>query len=491
VAVVIAVELSGPNRRPVRCSTHLALVTTATLAAFAAFAAPLAGAPEERRGPGCPRAPIVSAADPVGNVPELRSENGRLDVTLRMGPGRARMGTRTARGWLYEGGLPGPVLRVCPGDLLRVRIVNRLPQPTNLHVHGLHVSPLGRGDNVLREVPPGASAQYEYRIPRDHPGGVNWYHPHRHELTDPQVYKGLAGMLVVDDRRLDDLPGLRGVPERLQDQQAIQLDGDVVADRSKVSDLRQRVLVNGRLRPTFRVRPGELQRWRLVNASADASVRLRLRGGGELTAIATDGNTLARPQRHGTFYLGPGQRVELLVRGPARGRRVTLETTRFRQPFENTIRQALVTMVGSGPAARPARAPRRLLAFRDLSRLRVDRRRTVTFESDFPRFLVNGRQFDHHRVDQVLRLGRLEEWRIVNRSNEWHSFHLHQDPVQVVAWGRRPARRIGYQDTVPIPPRETVTVRIRPRDFTGLRVFHCHLLGHEDGGMMSLVDVTR
>src|SRR5687768_9691082 len=121
----------------------------------------------------------------------MRSENGLLRVRLAAAEGPLTIGGRRATAYGYNGSLPGPTLRLRPGDRLQVELVNRLESPTNLHVHGLLVSPAGNGDNVFVTVQPGQTFAYDYRLPEDHPPGVYWYHPHHHPLVADQVFGGL------------------------------------------------------------------------------------------------------------------------------------------------------------------------------------------------------------------------------------------------------------------------------------------------------------
>ena len=131
--------------------------------------------------------------------PELRSADGRLQLTLDAAPGQVELGGRRAGALCYNGTVPGPTLRLRPGDELTIRLVNSLDEPTNLHVHGLHVSPQANGDNVFVAVRPGEGFDYSYRLPPDHPPGVYWYHPHHHGMVAGQIFAGLFGAIIVED----------------------------------------------------------------------------------------------------------------------------------------------------------------------------------------------------------------------------------------------------------------------------------------------------
>lgn len=435
----------------------------------------------------CPKAPVRQIRDGFPEPKVLRSHDGRLSLTLHAGPAKAFISRPGVRSNLWNGQYPAPTIRVCPGDTLRVKLVNDLKQPTNLHLHGMHVSPKGHSDNILVSIPPGGSRQYEYHIPRDQTPGMYWYHPHRHMFTDQQVFSGMAGMLIVEGSSFDDLPGIAGVPERTIAIQEDQIAHGAVVSPDKATDKGIRMLVNGHLRPTIPIAPGQIQRWRIVNASADRFVRLRIPGQ-KLYVLAEDGNPLRAASPHTQLLISPGARREVLVRGTTRSTR--LETLAFRQPFENTRRQVLADVVAQGAPVQGRTMPDLLEPRPDLRTAHIDRRRVIHFESDFPRFLIDHKTFDPHRVDQTMKLGSTEEWEIRNDSGEWHVFHIHVNPFQVVKVNGRPVDHVDYEDDVPISPRGSVTLRMRFTDFTGRFVIHCHLLSHEDGGMMSLVQVV-
>ncbi|MBJ7329252.1 MAG: multicopper oxidase family protein [Solirubrobacteraceae bacterium] len=441
---------------------------------------------------GCPATRGQAINDGFFQPAERRSENGVLSTTLKMSKDRAYIAKPNIASTLFEKSYPGPTLRVCQGDTLRIKLINDTKQPTNLHVHGLHVSPLGHGDNVLLDIKPGQSWQYEYKIPHDHPPGTYWYHPHRHGYTEPQVWAGMAGMLIVEGKGWDDLPGIAGARERNLVVMANQLKGDGVMNVDNATNSGVRMLINGRLRPKIDLAPGEVQRWRILNASADYFVKLRIPGQ-KLNVISSDGNALRKTSAEDDVLLGGGERVEILVKGTSAPAR--LETAAFKQQFLNT-REAVLADINPVAPTTEGSVPENLVPFEDLRRQKVDRKRTITYSrrkvGSQLEFLVNGKQFGHHRVDQTMKLNDLEEWTIKNHTNEWHSFHIHINPFQVTKINGKAVDRESYEDTVPIPPNDgSVTLRQRYRTYTGQFVFHCHILGHEDGGMMSLVEIKK
>jgi suppressor of ftsI len=231
---------------------------------------------------------------PFREPPSVASHAGVLAVTLRAQRATIDIGGQQAVTELYEGSYAPPTLRVRPGDVIRLRLANQLDQPTNLHTHGLHVSPSGNSDNVFLTVPPGQAQAFEFRIPGNHPSGLFWYHPHTHHFYNEQVRNGMSGALIVEGL-LDSFPGLRGIRERVMLLKDIQLKAGKVADRS-IGDHTIRT-VNGLVDPTLDLHPGQTELWRIGNVGANLYYRLRL-DGHRLYQVARDEKP-ARARRPG------------------------------------------------------------------------------------------------------------------------------------------------------------------------------------------------
>ena len=462
--------------------------------------------------------------------PEVRaSRDGLLDTTLAASVMSLSLAGQMATVSVYEGSFPGPNLRVRPGDRLQIDLVNTLnalpsglPQnspficspvsgpghasnseqattcDTNLHLHGLHVSPEGNGDNVFLTVRAGESFQYEYQIPENHPGGLYWYHPHLHGTVTNQVFGGMAGPIIIEGD-IDALPGIAGVPERLLVLQATQLypDGSVVdiVDVPPAGPSMQKQyqrLVNGQMNPTLTMRPGETQRWRILNASANVTYLLNL-DGHQLHQIAKDGNTLNETWTRNAINLAPGERVEVLVQAGVAGN-YALRTLPISTGFTTQKDATLATLVVDGSPMTPEPLPTTLLPVEDLSTADITAHRRFTFQNGtfppLPRdasFWINNQAFDETRDDAVVRLNTTEEWVIRNASGTWHPFHIHVNDYQVVAVNGQPVPVRYHEDTTGIPPFGEITMRTRFLDFPGRWVFHCHILLHEDHGMMGTV----
>jgi FtsP/CotA-like multicopper oxidase with cupredoxin domain len=430
---------------------------------------------------------------PLREPPELRSHNGVLRATLSVDETVVDVAGGRVRGKAYRRSFPGPTLRVRPGDTLELRVVNRMGEPTNVHEHGLHVSPIGISDNALRTMPARSSNSVRVRIPRDMAPGTYWYHSHLHGLTEEQVFSGLAGVIIVDGL-VHRLPtALRTVPEHLIALKDLQVRDGAIVDHNIDSGAPTTRTVNGQVDPVLRVRTNRTQLLRLANISADIWYRLAL-DGARFRVIAEDANPVGEVWAARALVLPPGKRYDVLVRWPRPGtyRLLTLPMSTGTDGDAYPGRRLATIEVG-GPRAPDAPLPRSLAPLPRLAQAHVDRVRHLTFSEDEPRnrFFIDGRRFDATRVDQVVRLGATEEWVIRNTSRELHPFHLHVDDFQVIAVDGRPYHARSLQDTVTLPIGGTVRIRMRFRDYTGAFVYHCHILAHEDAGMMGIVDVTR
>ncbi len=420
----------------------------------------------------------------------IASRQGALSATLTAGESPVSIGNQRVTAAVYNGTYVPPTLRVRPGDVMRLRLVNGLGDPTNLHLHGLAVSPLGTSDNVFLHAPPAGAQDYEIRIPSNHAPGLYWYHPHPHGHSDDQVRNGMSGALVVEGL-LDPFPALRAVKERLLLLKDVQIeDGRVVHLGIGAHTIRT---VNGLINPTLVLHPGETELWRIGNVGADLYYELTL-DGLPFYEVARDGHRVSRLVPKRALLLEPGAREEVLVQAPGPGT-YTLRTAAFDTgPEGNHYPGAtLATVRIEGAALPPLALPERLLPVPDLRR-HITGRRTIVFSEadDGNTFFVDGRTFDPSRTDTRVQLGAVEEWTIRNESGELHDFHIHQTHFQVTEVNGVPQPFVGYQDIVNLPVHGAVKVVIPFTDpvIVGTFVYHCHLLSHEDRGMMATIVVT-
>jgi FtsP/CotA-like multicopper oxidase with cupredoxin domain len=457
-----------------------------------------------------------SAGGTAGSVfaspEELRSASGRLQVDLVAGSAQLPWGAGTRYALTYNGSVPGPTLRVRPGDTIALTLRNDLDAPTNLHTHGLHVSPSGTSDNILVMIEPGAAHDYEYVISPGHPSGTFWYHPLHHGNVAAQVSGGLCGVIVVEDD-LDDQPALADTNERV-----LVLSDPVIGPDVGVLSVSQAVqkqgregdvvLVNGQLRPVITATTGTTERWRIVNASASRYYRLSV-SLDTMHLVASDHGRLAKPQAVDQLDLAPGQRAEVLVRLDQPGR-VVLRTevvaragmgmhggTGMGGGMGSTTQSAgstieLLTLEVGGPFKASPALPTSLRAYDPIEALTVDRTRDVTLGAmgmGVGAFTIDGKTFAEDRVDTTVAIDTIEDWVITNASMMDHPFHLHVWPFRVVERSGAAVPDPGWRDTVNVPAGESVTVRVVFHDFTGIAVYHCHILDHEDLGMMGVIQV--
>jgi FtsP/CotA-like multicopper oxidase with cupredoxin domain len=432
-----------------------------------------------------------TTGEPLREPTVRTSSDGVLETTLRAAVVPTTAGGRPVTAYAYEGEFPGPTLRLRPGDVLKVKLVNDLDACTNIHTHGFHVSPKDNSDNIFLMIDPGTSFDYEYQIPDNHPPGTFWYHPHCHGTTAVQTNGGMAGVIIIEGS-LDDVEGIKGLTERTLALTATQFDGDgnvVHYDSQSAASLQR--FVNGQLQPVIDIKPGETQRWRIANISADTFFLLALEAH-TLYDIASDGNPYNQPVPQSQILLAPAERTEVLVQASTTPGNYQLRTLLWGPDYQSSPDELLATMVISGDAVDPSPIPETLIPFEDLRGLPVDNTRVTVFEEPGPPLYlaIDGKHFDPDRVDQTVKLGALEEWVVRNTSSHWHPFHIHVNDFQVISLNGEPVPAHGWQDTVALPPDSETIIRMRFDDFDGKFVYHCHILGHEDFGMMAVVEVV-
>lgn len=435
----------------------------------------------------------------------LRSADGLLRVDLVAARQEIEVAGRQAQVLTYNATLPGPTWRVRAGDRIEVRLANDLDGPTNLHTHGLLVSPEGNGDNPFVSVAPGEAFDYRFDLPTDHPGGVYWYHPHHHGTVADQVSGGLYGTIVVEPDD-DALPVDR---ERTLVVSDISLTPDGRLARPSPAEVMMgregtSILVNGQLLPTISAATGERERWRVVNACTSRYLRLAIPGQ-RVELLGVDSGHEPLPRSVEDVLLAPGNRADLLVTMTTAGSDELLTLGHDRAG-------GMMTMMGaadlSGPAtlatlavregsgwAGPAQVPSRVVD-PDLRDRAVDAVREISFTMSMQAMMggaagamgFDGKSFDADRTDQRVEAGAVESWTIRNPTPLDHPFHLHVRPMQVVETDGRPVAVPTWRDVVDVPAQGEVRVLVDFSRHPGRSVYHCHVLDHEDAGMMATVE---
>jgi FtsP/CotA-like multicopper oxidase with cupredoxin domain len=453
-------------------------------------------------------------------VDEIRVLSGEPTRAWRF-TGRVVRGAAHALGFL-DGSRHIPVIRVRRGQKLRINFTNRLPEDSIVHWHGLHIVQRMDG-HPMYAIGPGKKFVYEFLV--DNRAGTYWFHPHPHGRTGYQVYHGLAGLFLIGDDEEDAarLPGGEfDLPLVIQDRtldarnQLVYLGGGM-RDRM-MGFAGQRVLVNGAAeyrRTVMRT----AHRLRLFNGSNSTLYRLRWSNGDPFTVIGTDGGLLERPLTREYLTLAVAERIDVWVdfSGRQPGEELALLAGSYSPMLDNITsgQSGAQVLPGGRPiarfriaggAARKSVLPERLSSF---PALRLDE----AFNRDLPRSfelsmmrgqaMLNGRAFDRMdevAADETVKLGSTEVWEFANNApfgmRMAHPIHIHNLQFRILERIRteRPGgvqldlsagfTDDGMKDVVLVMPGERVRVLMKFENYTGLYLYHCHILEHEDLGMM-------
>lgn len=460
-------------------------------------------------------------------LPPVRRSR-RVDLVER--PALVRVlphGPRTPM-WTFDGTYPGPTIRRPAGSASTVVVVNRLPKragSTTMHLHGGHHASKydGQPDSYL--VRHGKRRVYRFSLREQGkpvPGEFLWYHDHRMGETVRNNWRGLQGMFIIDDprERALHLPtGRHDVPLMVSDRSFTRnnrLTGirrpTMVMDHGTMAwtgqfappgdgSVGSQILVNGRFAPYFKV-TATRYRLRLLNSSAMSAYQFALSDGRPLVQIGTGASLLPRPVVQQSILLGPGQRADVIVDFHREsGRRVQLLSIPRTVPGPHggtgTRVGALMEFRVGKNAPDRSRIPAQLLA---PPRLRVPAKVSKTWvfglshtRSGASYWSINGRAYDPKRIDYKVKLGSVQRWRFRNTSTMTHWVHLHEEQWHLVSRDGKapPPDERGLTDTWRLDPGEVIEVAARFTDYTGVFMLHCHMLDHEDHGMMAQFEVVR
>jgi blue copper oxidase len=432
--------------------------------------------------------------------------DGRDDGTgtrvfdLRVAAGRTELlpGTLTDT-WGINGPYLGPTLRASRGDRVRIDVTNGTAEDTTLHWHGMHLPAVMDG-GPLQPIAPGATWSPTWTI--DQPAATLWYHPHPHGRTADQVRRGAAGLFLLDDPGaaaldLPDRYGVDDVPVIIQDR-SFGADGSFGGDGFLSGDgqVGDEILVNGTWGPVFEATTTRV-RLRLLNASNTRVYHLGFADGRGYDVIGTDSGLLPAPVRTARVEVAPGERVEVVVdvrpgddavlrsfpgdlgngfvEQRADGGDDTMDILRLRGAATLTPSPPLPPSLVPAPAATaPAGAPVRSFRFSGTA--------------------INGRDMDLHRADAVATVDTDEVWD-VSATSGLHVFHLHDVRFRVIDIDGAPPPPLlgGWKDTLRLVPDRRFRLLVRFEDYADPDhgyMFHCHVLAHEDAGMMGQVVVV-
>jgi len=428
---------------------------------------------------------------PLHHPQEFKSVNGILDATLEATEQKIHLGNATVNATVYNNEYAGPVLRVHPGDTMKIKLINHATRPMNIHYHGLESSPLDNHDNIHISVKPGETFNYEITIPTFQPPGLYWYHDHTHGISERNVMEGLSGPLLVEGFT-DRFPSLAGVKEQIMVLKDYEFDDskDPVIGDYYHNNIQS---INAQTFSKITMQTGETQLWYINNQSANLYFHLSLKGH-KFRIIGIDGRPKLTETQADTLDIPPAVRMEVLVdAGEAGTYDLMSEKVLTGSGESRTLSRKLAKVVVSGEPIKPIAPLTDFPAQKDLRDAAIDESRTITFSqaNDGKDYFVNGRRFNAKRIDMRIPLGNTEEWTIKNDSDDMHIFHIHQVSFQITEIDGKPQPFDGFVDNVRVPERSSVKIIIPFTNplIVGQFVVHCHVLKHEDNGMMSHIEV--
>jgi FtsP/CotA-like multicopper oxidase with cupredoxin domain len=418
---------------------------------------------------------------------DLTAQSGTTDFSTGASPSASATETMG-----FNGSFLGPTLRAKRGEKVAVNFSNELERTTSVHWHGMHL-PAAMDGGPHQEVAPGGTWRPAWEI--DQPGATLWYHPHPHGETEDQVYRGLAGMFILDDEdtaasRVPSEYGVDDIPVIVQDKQFTE-DGQLTLqhDGNEIGLLGSTVMVNGTIGAHHKVTT-EKVRLRLLNGSTARIYNFGFEDGRPFQLVATDGGLLRSPLEQRAIQLSPGERAEIVV-DMEPGTTVMLRSSEpdlgaVAAPFAfgaNDSFDVLELRAPGGLAPSSAVSP----TLSEFGADEFDASVTRSFELEGRK--INGLTMDMGRIDEAVTVGATEVWEVRNKNLFPHNFHIHDVQFQILSIDGEapPAHLAGRKDTVYLSPQKTYRLIMTFEDYADPQVpymFHCHLLLHEDEGMM-------
>ncbi len=394
---------------------------------------------------------------------------------------------------------PCPTIRVQKGDDFSVLFENQYTEEATIHWHGLLVPELMDGqpkDAIL----PGNS--YTYSFPVFQRAGTYFYHSHAHHLTAKHVYKGYAGFFIVeDDNELQyGLPtGEYDIPLLIQDRHSIyqpQFNYSPSNMDRMLGYLGDVPLVNGTPEAFFEVQR-TLYRFRLLNGSNARVYKIAFSDNSPFWVVATDGGLKDEAVQMDSVFLSPGERLDILFDflTYSVGNSVTLITQSFSGIGNQGTQMDLLRFDIIGDLTSGGIVPQNLAAINYYDINDITGTRTFTLSQGMMgngMHRINGLTYDMNRIDENIPFDKLEEWKFINNTNNFHPMHVHGVMFQV--YSRNGNTNLspndkGWKDTVLVNPNETVQTLVRFNDYSGIYLLHCHNLEHEDDGMMLNIQI--
>ncbi|MFC1665840.1 multicopper oxidase family protein [Pseudomonadota bacterium] len=451
-------------------------------------------------------------------IPELLTANRKngfaaFELNAQYGTSRFFAGVDTPT-LGYNGNYLGPTIRVKNGEKVKISVNNKLNEITTVHWHGM-ILPARMDGGPHQEIKSREQWKSEFAIKQ--PAATLFYHSHAHRNTGPQVYGGLAGLMIIDEESGGaDLPseyGIDDIPVLLQDRDFAN-DGSLqylnFMPEQMIGKHGKTLLVNGALSPVFKAKK-PLLRLRMVNASNARFYNLVFNDRRSFQIIASDGGLLDKPVTLNRLVIAPAERYEILVDLSDR-KRVMLQSVggvgntnhgpMGMMGMDKTFDVLLIDAEKSKSAN--IKTPQELVTYPDWSQVPITANRSFALQMGMGGMMggrmgrggmsdgmmrINNQSFDMGRIDFAMKIDSYEIWEISNPSPVIHPFHVHNTQFRVLSRnGNRPyATESGFKDTVVVHPNEFVRILIPTGPYADARhpyMYHCHILEHEDGGMM-------
>ena len=443
---------------------------------------------------------VSKAYQPLTPLKNTSTTPNTFEATIVVRASTQRVLGKPVELWTYNDTFPSPLIVVNEGDHVKITVDNQLDEDTTIHWHGFPVPPSMDG-GPMDPIAPKTTKVYEFDLPADF-AGTFWYHPHPHMRAGFQVAHGMAGMFIVKPKA-DPVPA-EYVERHLFIEDLKLADDGTIAPIDRTDRLNGRegnhLLVNGVENPELPIAPGEKQRWRIVNATSARFLRLSIPGH-TLTQISTDGGLLEAPVKTSEVFLTPAMRVDVIVEGTgAAGSRVALQALPYDRghmlgDLLSKQFDVLTLVYGTTAATPPKDLPAKLRTIVPYGTTTATQRlvfNEVLTGGDFA-MLINDKSYEMGRTDLTSKIGVIEEWEAFNQGNMDHPLHIHGTQFQVVSRELggtvTPEPFVAWRDVAVLHPGETVRLRIK-QDFLGERMVHCHILEHEDMGMMASLEVV-
>jgi FtsP/CotA-like multicopper oxidase with cupredoxin domain len=399
---------------------------------------------------------------------------------------------KTITAWGFNQQVPGPLLKARKGDTLVVTVKNNLSEPTIVHWHGIRLPATmdGTGE-VQKPIPPGESFTYRFEVPD---AGTFWYHSHQNETM--QMERGMYGGIVVED---ENDPVVDNDRAFLIDDMKLTSDnafkkGNAIGRWIERHDGREgsTCLLNGKEAMTLHMHAGQVERWRLINASSARYFKLSL-SGKPFKVIATDGGLLEEARTETELLITPGERYDILV-GPFNEWEVfQIETLPYnRMTFLKAKKHSYATVHVMEEKPSTAVIPQKLSVIEPLAPqdAPVNRKIKLSVEPSLKRgidFTVNG---EMHCNDEPVMVGELQVWEVANTSLMDHPFHLHGFFFQVIEENGKAPEYKAWKDTYNLKPKSKIKIAWLPDNRPGRWMYHCHILEHHEAGMMANFEVV-